>query len=110
MTGDEIVNHFIDRLNFHMKSNASIQQDPYKGDFFKLFREAWQDRHFDVMARPRLACDALSDRLRDRWEPAGTPEGRHLVEKVFAMWDEWRYAWDAWERVPPSPQGTSTNG
>ena len=48
MTAEEIVTGFIACLDFHMASTASIHQDPYKNDFFKLVREAYKGDHFAV--------------------------------------------------------------
>jgi histidinol phosphatase-like PHP family hydrolase len=105
MTAEEIINRFIDHLDYHMASMANVHQSHYKGDFFKLFREAYNGHHFDDTAHPRLTGHALRDILQGtrfsesltqlpRWKSASTPEGQKLMEEVLAMWDEWQYAWD----------------
>jgi hypothetical protein len=105
MTAVEIITEFIKCLDYHMASDANVHQSHYKGDFFKLFREAYNGNHFDATAHPRLTGDALRDILQGtrwseslsqlaRWKSASTPIGQKLMEEVLAMWDEWRYAWD----------------
>jgi hypothetical protein len=66
MTAEEIITGFIACLDFHMASTASIHQDPYKNDFFKLVREAYKGDHFAVTAYPRLTADGLRDILQVR--------------------------------------------
>lgn len=95
MTGDEIITGFIGRLDYHLLANniASVHQEAYKNDFFKLFREAFRGNHIDGDAHPKLTADALRDVLQERWNSINTPQGKDVMERVLGMWHEWGYAW-----------------
>ena len=98
MTQEEIIQQVQKLLDLHLKRvSGYIGQEPYKGDFFKLFREAYHNHYFDVLSSPRLTGDAFRDVLVARWfddnENLNT-QRTNLMNLLFAMWDEWRYAWD----------------
>jgi hypothetical protein len=96
MTQEEIIAGLIDRLDFHL-DGASVHQNPYKNEIFKLFREAYRRRYFESYSSPRLTGDALRETLQVRWDTGGTAkvlQRHHLMEAVLIMWDEWRYAWE----------------
>ena len=98
MTPDEIIKRIIDYLDGHLGgSRGSMHQEPYKGDFFKLFREAYDNGYFDESSRPGLRGDALREKIIERWFTGGdaTDEKRwELMNEFSVTWDEWRYAWD----------------
>ncbi len=97
MSQQEIIKDLHDLLDSHLKGGREyIGPEPYIGDFFKLFREAYQNHYFDVSSNPRLTGDALRDILRTRWfKQDGKDDQRlKLMEDLLRRWDEWRYAWD----------------
>ena len=99
MTGEEIIEKLQGRLHGHLKGYLGyLGQEPYKNDFFRLFREAYDGKFFDATARPRLTGDALRDLLEVRWIEAMDDEeaerARAIMEDLLRRWDEWRYAWD----------------
>jgi hypothetical protein len=78
MTQEEIITRLIDLLDLHLQGGfESVNQDPYKNDIFKLFREAYRKRYFESFSRPRLTGDALRDTCRS----AGIPPTK-LKEKT----------------------------
>ena len=101
MTQDEIIERIIVYLDQHLKGGRGyVGQEPYKGDFFKLFKEAYRNNFFDVSSRPRLTGDSLSDIVVTRWFTGDEVEDdkrRHFMEQIFPKWDEWRYAWNHYE-------------
>lgn len=70
MNGEQIINELIALLRLHATTyrSASLHQEPYKGDFFKLFAAAY---NAGLMKRspegiPYLSADALTDILVGR--------------------------------------------
>jgi len=97
MTQEEIIEKIITYLDQHFKNTrGAISQEPYKGDFFDLFREAYRNGYFDPSSRPRLTGDALSDILAGRWLTGdeGDKGKCDWMHKLLPKWDEWWYAWD----------------
>lgn len=101
MTQEEIIERLIAYLDQHLKDvRGYIGQEPYKGDFFKLFKEAHRNGYFDERAHPRLTGDSLSEIVVTRWftgEEAEDKKREHLMHQLFPKWDEWRYAWNHYE-------------
>jgi|SRR6516165_1712679 hypothetical protein len=87
---NEIIDEVIELLHQHKdKLRGTIHQDPYKGDFFRLFAAAFNagmmSRYHDC-----LYADALVDAIRDRApDVLDTPTWHTL----YAMWGAWTYAW-----------------
>ena len=100
MTQEEIIERLIRYLDSHLKGEwGDIGQEPYKSDFFKLFKEAYRNGYCDDQASPRLTSDYLTDIVGERWETSEEAEDKkqELMEQFFPKWDEWRYAWDHYE-------------
>lgn len=101
MTQEQIIDTVITYLDQHLKDvRGYMGQEPYKGDFFKLFKEAYRNRYFHPSSRPRLTGDAFRDILLARWNAGGDSkkqERQKLMDQLFAKWDEWRYAWDHYD-------------
>ena len=98
MTPDEIINRIIDYLKGHRNgSRGDIGATDYKYDFFKLFKDAYDNGYFDESSRLGLRGDALREIIVVRWpigDDAEADKRRELMNQFSAMWDEWRYAWD----------------
>ncbi len=97
MTPDEIIKQIIDYLKGHLHGSRGAIEGNYKADFFKLFREAYDENYFDESSRAGLRGDALRDIIVERWftgDDAKDEKRWELMSQFSAMWDEWRYAWD----------------
>lgn len=98
MTQENIIEEVLNLLNMHLTGlRGYIGQEPYKGDFFRLFREAHRNHYFDTSSSPRLTGDAFRDILVARWfddDESLNEKRTKLMELLFTKWDEWRYAWD----------------
>ncbi len=98
MTQDEIINQIVEYLDQHLHGmRGAMGQEPYKGDFFKLFKEAYRGGYFDVTSSPRLTGDGLIDLIKVRWTTGGDEEVSRRAQwmhQLLPMWNEWRYAWD----------------
>lgn len=101
MTQEQIINQIINYLQMHAKGvRGYIGQEPYKSDFFRLFKEAYHRKYFDATSQPRLTGDSLREILRHRWfspDVLDTRQRHHLMNQLCSRWDEWRYAWDRYE-------------
>jgi len=99
MDREEIIGSFLDLLKFHFKSGASVHQEPYKGDFFRLFKEAYHNGYTHD-GSPLLTADAFGELIATRWHTGDEEQDekkRNLAWKVLSMWEPWTYAWDHYE-------------
>ena len=96
MNAEEIIAEVIAFLNSSLPGRGvgNMGQEPYRGDLFKLFGEAYNNGYMNRDARPYLSADGLRDIIVARWQD-GTQEQRdELIDRLCTMWQEWRYAWD----------------
>jgi hypothetical protein len=90
MTLEEVIGGVIELLRQHKDGlRGNLQQEPYKGDFFKLFATA-----FNKSLRGQndyLTGDALRDVVVSR-----APEvvDDKVLENLSSLWREWSYAWE----------------
>ena len=98
MTQDEILRQLQSLLDQHYKGmRGGIGERQYKSDFFRLFRDAYDQGYCDESAAPRLTGDSLRQVLMTRWfDPVESQNVKRapLLNELLRMWDEWRYAWD----------------
>ena len=100
MDREKIIESLLNLLKFHFKGGASVHQEPYKGEFFKLFKEAYHNRYFEN-GHPILTGDSLADVIATRWHTGDEKDDelkRVFAWKFLAIWDQWRYAWDHYEQ------------
>ena len=100
MNRDEIIREVIDLLEQHLGgTRGAMDQEPYKGDFFKLFKEAYRQGLMEPGGQRMLTADALSGVLAERFftEDSQDDKRRDLMEQLYIKWAEWRYAWDHYE-------------
>lgn len=102
MTRVELLSKVQKLLDGHLRRIlGSMYQDPYKSDFFELFREDYVQGFSDVASHTRLTGDGLHDIMVERWiHPLQNPDlqkqaATHL-ETLTTMWQEWQYACDMW--------------
>jgi hypothetical protein len=92
MTRDEIVDGVGGFIRQHKDGlRGSIHQEPYKGDLFRFFADAFNQGLISGPSQPGyLSADALADTLGER-----VPEivGSKPFQELHAMWGEWTYAW-----------------
>jgi hypothetical protein len=92
MDRNEIVDTLGELLRQHKDGlRGSIHQEPYRGDLFKLFAEAFNQGLITTPSQPGyLSADALSDTLSER-----VPEilDSQPFRDLHTMWGEWTYAW-----------------
>ena len=93
MTFEEIINRLIDKLRAHAAGKLGhMQQEPYKGDLFRIFASAYNSGFMEKSAGSQyLSADSLRDLLVAR---APDIIDNKVVYDFFDLWSEWRYAWD----------------
>lgn len=99
MDREEIIQRFLDLIKFHFEGGASVYQEPYKGDFFRLFKEAYR-KGYIADGSPLLNADAFSELIASRWHTGDDEKDKQKIEmawKVLSMWGPWTYAWDHYE-------------
>jgi hypothetical protein len=70
-------------------------QEPYKGDLFKLFMQAYKQGDVQSTGPAPLIGSAIQQELIARYRP-GTPSPEQLefLEQIVILWDAWSYALD----------------
>ncbi len=101
MDYEQIIQKVQSLLELHIKQDAYIGQEPYKGDFFKVFKDAYRGGYCGRQ-RPRqlLTADALTDIINTRWESESDHEEERkqkVLGTLNTMWREWIYAWDHYD-------------
>lgn len=98
MDQEEIISTALTYLKQHLDEKGMrghMDQEPYKGDWFRLFKEAYNNNYFDYSASPLLTGDAFRDALVARWfDEDRDDEKTELLTQLINKCDEWRYAWD----------------
>lgn len=94
MNSEEIIEKLNSLLDQHVEGILGlIDQEPHKGDFFELFRGAYQEGHMDPTSSPRLTGDGIYDLISERYHPLSDKKQKLLAE-LAGKWDEWHYAFD----------------
>jgi hypothetical protein len=92
--------------------DVSIRQEPYKGDFFRIFADAYRSGYCTPgyrpdaekmhlvlcrAQRPQISGDVIWNRAKSQGWVHGGMTGREKryddIEMVRLWWDEWTYAW-----------------
>ncbi|WP_027710405.1 hypothetical protein [Zooshikella ganghwensis] len=98
MNQEKIIQEAVEYLRQHINQHGTrgyIDQEPYKGDWFKLFKVAYINNYLDGSSTPCLASDSFRSILVDRWfDGDRDDEKTELLEMLINKWTEWKYAWD----------------
>lgn len=102
MTRDEIISGIKTCLDEHHGSvgRGSMHQEPYKGDLFRFFKNAYRNGLLDAGAEPSLTAERLAENLVERWYTGDERENEkkaELIHQLHSFWAEWQYAWDHYE-------------
>jgi hypothetical protein len=90
MTLDEIVDEIIQLTRTRDELGGYFQQEPYKGDFFRLFVAAFDAGLLKPTAPKSLKLDSLIDIIGVRDPDVFDGETWTMFS---AAWPEWDYAW-----------------
>jgi hypothetical protein len=73
-------------------------QEPYKGDLFKLFLQAYKQGYVQSTGPAPLIGSAIRDELMARYQPQNSsPEQREFLDQIVILWDAWSYALDRYQ-------------
>lgn len=81
-------------LQAHVDIGASLHQEPYKSDLYKLCYEAHEAGYHHFASSPRLSADALLVAISAQWSPYEDTNRLKGLKELCAMWREWLYALD----------------
>jgi hypothetical protein len=90
MSINEIVNEIIRLVRARDTNGGHFHDEPYKGDFFRLFIAAWDAGLLKRTGPKSLKLDSLISIIGDR-DPAIFDGETWLM--FCAAWPEWDYAW-----------------
>ena len=95
MTRNEILQKIMEYLDLQVDGMmGKISQDPYRGEFFELFAEAYNQ---GLIANKALRANVLKDIFQNRWYEDS--DDRNIdridfVEDFLMYWHAWEYAWE----------------
>jgi hypothetical protein len=73
-------------------------QEPYKGDLFKLFLQAYKRGYVQSAGPAPLIGSAIRDELVARYQPESpSPAQLAFLEQIVILWDAWSYALDRYQ-------------
>jgi len=76
-------------------------QEPYKGDFFRIFVDAYEAGLCGKAAShaDQINGQRIGDRLYQGWLPPNdSSEAKRMVDTLTEWWDAWTYALDEYKR------------
>ena len=86
MNQEEIIREIVTLTDRHLRNVLGyIGQEPYKGDFFRIFREAYRNGYCDVSSSPRLTADRLRGILLERCTSGNIQQRDKLIEQLCDM-------------------------
>ena len=95
MTRNEILQKIMEYLDLQVDGMmGEIYQDPYRGEFFELFTEAY---HQGLIANKALSTNVLKDIFHNRWYTDSDDRNidrMDFVEDFLMYWHAWEYAWE----------------
>ncbi len=99
MQAEEILDALEEYLGQYVGGTRRLAwQDPYRGDLFKLFLQAYKQGHEQSAGPAPLTGSAIRDELLARAQP--TPpaaDQRAFLEQIVILWDAWGYALDRYQ-------------
>jgi hypothetical protein len=73
-------------------------EDPYRGDLFKFFLQAYKQGYAQSASPAPLTGSAIRDELIARAEPTPpAPDQREFLDQIVILWDAWSYALDRYQ-------------
>ena len=96
MQSDEILDALEEYLGQYVGGTRGYAwQDPYRGDLFKLFLQAYKQGYVSSAGPAPLTGSAIRDALSTRFQPVDPPQDQlDFLEQIAILWDAWGYALD----------------
>jgi hypothetical protein len=99
MQSDEILDALEEYLGQYVGGTRRLAwEDPYRGDLFKLFLQAYKQGYVQSAAPAPLIGSAIRDELLARSRPTSpSPDQRAFLDQIVILWDAWSYALDRYQ-------------
>jgi hypothetical protein len=99
MQSEEILDTLEEYLGQYVGSTRGLAwQDPYRGDLFRLFLQAYKQGYVQSAAPAPLTGSAIRDELLARAQPMDpSADQRAFLDQIVILWDAWSYALDRYQ-------------
>jgi hypothetical protein len=99
MQSEEILDALEEYLGQYVGGTRGLAwQDPYRGDLFKLFLQAYKQGYVQSAGPAPLTGSAIRDELLARAEPTTPSADQHtFLDQIVILWDAWSYALDRYQ-------------
>ena len=96
MQSDEILDALEEYLGQYVGGTRGFAwQEPYRGDLFRLFMQAYKPGYVSSTGPAPLTGSAIRDALSTRFQPVDpSPDQLAFLEQIAILWDAWSYALD----------------
>jgi hypothetical protein len=96
MQSEEILDALEEYLGQYVGGTRGFAwQDPYRGDLFRLFMQAYKQGYVSSAGPAPLTGSAIRDELSTRYQPKDpSQDQRDFLEQIAILWDAWSYALD----------------
>ena len=99
MQSEEILDALEEYLGQYVGHTRGLAwQEPYRGDLFKLFLQAYKQGYVQSAGPAPLTGSAIRDELLARSHPTNPPQDqRDFLDQIVILWDAWGYALDRYQ-------------
>jgi hypothetical protein len=99
MQSEEILDALEEYLGQYVGGTRGLAwQDPYRGDLFKLFLQAYKQGYVQSAGPAPLTGSAIRDELLARSQPTHPSQGqRDFLDQIVILLDAWSYALDRYQ-------------
>jgi hypothetical protein len=96
MESEEILDALEEYLRQYVGGTHGLAwQEPYKGDLWKLFMQAYKQGYVQSAGPAPLTGSVIRDELMERYQPvSASPDQLAFLEQIVILWDAWSYALD----------------
>ena len=96
MESEEILDAIEEYLGQYVgRTRRFAWQDPYRGDLFRLFMQAYKRGYVSSVSPAPLTGSAIRDALSTRYQPTDPSQDQlDFLEQIVILWDAWSYALD----------------
>lgn len=99
MQSEEILDALEEYLRqYSGRTRGLAWQEPYKGDLFKLFIQAYTQGYVQSTGPAPLLGSAIREEFMVRYKPASpSPEQPGFLDQIVILWDAWSYTLDRYQ-------------
>lgn len=99
MQSEEILDALEEYLGQYVGGTRGLAwQEPYRGDLFKLFLQAYKQGYVQSAGPSPLTGSAIRDEILARSQPTNPSQGqRDFLDQIVILWDAWGYALDRYQ-------------